>query len=78
MKIVTKMGTRYGIYRCIQHRDRDKEVFIHQKCLPSLDVAGQEVDIVASCKSEAAHIAVAIQHVMIPLPSTLCMQALSH
>ena len=78
IEIVTKRCTRQGIYRYIQHREHDKEVVRHQMCLPSLDVAGQEVDIVASCKAEAAHIAVAIEHVVIPLPSTLCMRASSH
>ena len=48
---------------------------MQRRCLPGLDIAGQEVDSVASRKAEAAHVAVAVQHVVIPLPAALCMQA---
>ena len=40
--------------------------------LPRLNVAGKEVHFVVVSKAKAAHIAVPVQHVMIPLPPTLC------
>ena len=46
-------------------------MFAQASGLPCLDIAGQEVHVSASRKAEAADVAIAVQHVVVSLPSAL-------